>query len=171
MNDLCALCRAVLYILWMWSKTLQNESERIDQYLTSRPYVHLWLIRDRMDRWKRFRHVTVSIMVFAMTSLQPHGYFWMFFVNKLTPVPAFINSSRWCMCCIYCYTTCSPVGGFGLAYIFWCIRLYIAQIGITFYPLFLPKRALLKLSHRHIKRTFYEDIQSHNVTISFKSFR
>lgn len=46
-------------------------------------------------------------------------------------------------------------------------------MGVIFYlsaPI-VVKKALLKLGHWHVKHKFYDDIQSRNVTISFRSFR
>lgn len=60
---------------------------------------HTWLTLDHMGRWKLFGHVTASIRILTLTSLPTHGYFWMSSVNKLTPLPAFVNSSWWCLWC------------------------------------------------------------------------
>lgn len=43
--------------------------------------------------------LTCDCEYWDLTSLRSHGYFWMFSVNKLTPLPAFINSSWWCLWC------------------------------------------------------------------------
>lgn len=70
-----------------------------------------WTQSYHMNTWKLLWHVTVSILIIKMTSLHAHSYFWIFFVNKWTPHPAFINSSWWCIWSICCYTTHLPVGG------------------------------------------------------------
>lgn len=78
----------------------KKPKEEKDLEITSCPYVgRLHSTLDHMARWKLFGHVTASIRILTLTSLRTHGYFWTSSVNKLTALPAFVNSSWWCLWC------------------------------------------------------------------------
>lgn len=118
---------------------------------------------------------SVSIMFITLTShwTQAGGYFWNSFVDKLTPHPAFTNSSWWSEIQSMRYICC--YAGRTIGEYFWISQ--AKQLAISALrtdpvgPLchsFIGK-TLLRLDHRHVKHKFYDDIQSCNVTISLKS--
>lgn len=173
----------------IWSITERKRKKRSVAYITSihPSLTHTWSYR-QMETISTSL-VAANIMIITLTSLwtQACGYFWMSFVNKLTPLPTFINSSWWCkMWCMWCICTDT------VTFTSWRIcyiskeaeptllgvlsieaSLWVAPTGITFYlsAAIVLKKALLKLGRRHIKHRYYDDIQSRNVTMSFKSFR
>lgn len=151
-------------------REVQRERERKKKKkISSLRHVHMSVYLTHTWSYGQMETIlTCDCEYWDLTSLRSRGYFWMFSVNKLTPLPAFINSSWWCLwCTLHVY----PLGNSS------CFHKILSRRKQASLPgesrtLLLDRFAPLEFGpFTRQALIFYGDIQSHNVTISFRSFR